>query len=156
MCFTRFLKVKWVVQNVLQNVLQKFLQNVLQIFSQNVFSACVHVRARAELGVHTRAHVSTFRIFGPIYHSASPYTSSCVCCLDHLNELALLWEKLPKEFLLRGTNKKKIQLAEISLVHFPWSGFCGRKGFLGVERPEQKTGVQLQIEPRPAVRDPPE
>ena len=53
-CFTRVLKVKWDLQNVLQNVLQKFLQNVLQIFlqiflqkfSQNVFSACVHVRAR--------------------------------------------------------------------------------------------------------------
>ena len=105
---TRFLKAKWVfektvfakcLQNVLQNVLQKFLQNVLQMFLQFFyifFFACVHVRARAEpRGVHTRAraHVTDPRDFGPIYHSASPYTSSCACYFDYLNELALFWEK---------------------------------------------------------------
>ena len=87
-CFTRILKVKWVLQNVSQNVLQKFLQNVLQNvlqkflqnvlqfflqiclqkfsqnFSQNVFSACVHVRARMSalfgfLGRFTIVHFHT-------------------------------------------------------------------------------------------------
>ena len=66
---------------------KKFYKNFFMIFSLRAYT-CARARAlyARELGVHTRgarararararAHVTTLAAEGPIYHSASPFTS---------------------------------------------------------------------------------
>ena len=93
-----------------KNFGKKFLKKIFRIFffekffSKNFFLRVrTGARARGKKGGYTRAraraHVTDPRDFGPIYHSASPYTSSCACYFDYLNELALFWEKTSLDWI---------------------------------------------------------